>query len=91
MTTSHSDFRGRPVVLIDGRVVDSWSEEWRAECEARAVIALPTLSRRREYLFGKIDQWGKPRNGILQRRGEAACIALSDLISAVWKHTRENP
>jgi hypothetical protein len=28
-------FAGRPVSLIDGRIVNSWSEEWRLECASR--------------------------------------------------------
>lgn len=38
------------VTLIDGRQVDSNSEDWRHECEARAIAALPTLADRRAWL-----------------------------------------
>ncbi len=36
--------------LIDGREVASDSEEWRHECEARAIAKLPTLADRRAWL-----------------------------------------
>ncbi len=38
------------VTLLDGREVDSASEEWRHECEARSIAARPTLDERRQYL-----------------------------------------
>ena len=33
------------VTLYDGREVDSASEEWRAECEARTVLAMDLVKR----------------------------------------------
>lgn len=36
--------------LIDGREVDSASEDWRHECEARHIAKLPTLADRRAWL-----------------------------------------
>lgn len=39
-----------PVTLIDGRVVDSAGEEWRHECEARAVAHMPSTQQRHEYI-----------------------------------------
>lgn len=65
------------VTLIDGREVDSWSEPWRAECEARAVLAMPGLQARRDYLAG-----------IQKRRGDAAYESLAGLVRAVWAHNR---
>lgn len=38
------------VTLIDGRQVPSDSEDWRHECEARAIAALPTTAQRRAWL-----------------------------------------
>lgn len=38
------------VTLIDGRIVFNDAEEWRQECEARAILALP-LAVRRDWLF----------------------------------------
>lgn len=36
--------------LHDGTEVSSDSEAWRHECEARTVLAMPTLTARRDYL-----------------------------------------
>jgi hypothetical protein len=60
--------------LVDGTPVDSDSDAWREECEARAVLRLPTLSARREYL----DAVGK-RRGVLARNG------LENVIWRVWQ------
>ena len=38
------------VTLHDGRQVDSASEDWRHEAEARAIAALRTLDERRAWL-----------------------------------------
>lgn len=51
--------------LLDGREVASDSEEWRHECEARAIAALPSLAERRSHL-----------EGIEKRRGKDAADAL---------------
>ena len=65
------------VTLFDGREVDCASEAWRAECEARHVLAYPTVQARREYLAG-----------IQKRRGDAAYQRLADLVRALWAHNR---
>lgn len=65
------------VTLIDGREVDSWSEAWRAECEARHVLAMPNIHLRRIYLAD-----------VTKRRGEVAGKALADLVRSVWAHNR---
>ena len=65
------------VTLIDGRQVDSYSQDWRAECEARQVLAMPDIQARRTYLAD-----------ISKRRGEVAGQALADLVRAVWTHQR---
>lgn len=36
---------GKMVTPVDGRQVDSASEDWRHECEARYVAALPADAR----------------------------------------------
>lgn len=68
------------VTLFDGREVDSASEDWRAECEARHVLSMPSVVARREYLAG-----------IRQRRGPNAYEALADLVRALWAHNRRPP
>ena len=65
------------VTLIDGRQVSSWSEEHRAECEARHVLAMANIHLRRIYLAD-----------VTKRRGEVAGKALGDLVRAVWEHNR---
>jgi hypothetical protein len=66
------------VTLIDGRQVDSWSEAWRAECEARHVLAMPNVHLRRIYLAD-----------VRKRRGDVAGKQLEDLVRAVWAKGRE--
>lgn len=65
-------FAPRSVTLIDGRVVDSWSEDFRHECEARDILDLPTADARRERLA-----W------ISKRRGIAAANALRATLRAL--------
>lgn len=74
-----SEQRGeRLVTLHDGRVVGSWSEEWRAECEARAVLRLPTKVRRQGHILR-----------VRERRGDAAANELERRVMAIWKADRE--
>lgn len=72
------------VTLHDGREVLSDSEEWRHECEARAIIALPTKAARRARLRGKMDERGVISGGILQKRGLAAVERLEHTIKQIW-------
>ena len=60
--------------LLDGREVPADSEEWRHECEARAIAALPTLADRRAWL-----------EGIEARRGKADADRLSETMRELWK------
>lgn len=60
--------------LLDGREVDTASEEWRHECEARAIAALPTLADRRAWL-----------ESIEHRRGKADADRLRDTMRALWQ------
>ena len=87
MTTSRSDFRGIPVSLYDGRVVDSYSEEWRAECEARSILAMP-LHKRQQFLFGKPDRFNKMAGGLEQKRSPEAFAAILDLIRRLHAHSK---
>lgn len=61
------------VTLHDGRQVDSASEDWRHESEARAIAALPTLAQRREWL-----------EGIERKRGKAEADRLRATMKALW-------
>jgi len=62
------------VRLISGAVVDSASEEWRHECEARAIAALPSLQQRRAWL-----------DDIQLRRGQAAADRIRETMKQLWK------
>ena len=53
--------------LIDGTVVPRDSDEFRHECEARAVLALPTLEQRRQWLADIEAGRGKPARERLER------------------------
>lgn len=55
------------VTLVDGRQVDSSSEEWRHEAEARAIAKLPTLAERRAWLDDIERKRGKPAADRLRR------------------------
>lgn len=65
------------VTLLDGRQVDSASEEWRHECEARMVAARPSLAQRREYLAE-----------VERRRGAAAAEQLRQTMKQLWEARR---
>lgn len=61
------------VTLNDERVVCSSCPAYRLECEAREVIAKPTLEARREYLAG-----------VEKKRGVADAEELKAAITAEW-------
>lgn len=67
----------RQVELHDGRTVGSWSEDWKYECEARAVLRMPTKMARNGYL-----------TRVRQRRGDDAANALEKLARAIWRADR---
>lgn len=61
------------VWLIDGRAVSDTSEDWRHECEARAIAALPTLEERRAWL-----------ESLEKKRGKEAVDRLRATMKALW-------
>lgn len=65
------------VRLIDGREVDSSSEEFRHECEARAILAMPTKGARQGML-----------NLVEERRGTEARRRLERTMLVMWKSNR---
>jgi hypothetical protein len=79
----------RMVTLHDGTEVSNYSEEWRHECEARAILAMPRKSQRQDYLWGSLDERGKPRGGVLQIRGEDAVRRLEETILALWEKRKQ--
>lgn len=62
------------VKLIDGRMVDSSSEDYRHLCEARHIAALPTPADRRAWL-----------ESIEHRRGKEAADRLRKTMGELWK------
>ena len=76
------------VTLIDGSETCSWSEDWRAETEARHVLAMPGKYERREYLRGQEEAGKIVKRGVLQVRGEAACLQLEATVRKVWESRR---
>ena len=74
--------------LLDGSETCTWSEAWRAETEARAVLAIPDKLRRREFLRGSEINGKIEKRGVLQVRGEAACLALEAMVLKVWEARR---
>ena len=76
------------VTLIDGTETCSWSEAWRAETEARHVLAMPGKYERREYLHGREEAGKIVKRGVLQIRGEAACLQLEAQVRKLWEARR---
>jgi hypothetical protein len=76
------------VTLIDGTETCSWSEAWRAETEARHVLAMPGKYERREYLRGREEAGKIVKRGVFQVRGEAACLQLESQVRKVWEARR---
>lgn len=68
------------VTLIDGTETCSWSEAWRAECEARMICNMRTLDDRRRYLLA-IDN----------KRGPKAGAQLRALVRKVWDVLQAQP
>lgn len=61
------------VTLIDGTQVKSDSEEWRHECEARAVMNMPTRERRNLYIYK-----------VAKARGDACAQQLRRKVIELW-------
>jgi hypothetical protein len=76
------------VTLIDGSETCSWSEAWRAETEARHVLAMPGKYERREYLRGEEVAGKTVKRGVFQVRGEAACLQLEAQVRKLWEARR---
>ena len=65
------------VTLADGRQVASDSPEWRAECEARTILDMPSKQVRLDFL-DKIEK----------RRGAQARRDLEQRIMDLWQRRR---
>jgi hypothetical protein len=58
---------------LTGQPVNTWSEEWRLECEARAVLKMP--KEQREAYFNGVNGDAGQR-GLIEIRGRQAAEAL---------------
>ncbi|MBD2746156.1 hypothetical protein IC232_05515 [Microvirga sp. BT688] len=68
---------------ITGQPVNTWSEEWQRECEARAMLKMSKVQRE-EFFNGKKDENGKTlERGIVALRGPVAVEALRTLIQQI--------
>lgn len=76
--------------LLDGTLVDTSSEEWRHECEARTILTKwSRLSDRRAYLYGGLLN-GKQFRGVRAVRGDEAVKRLEITMTALWKRRRQH-
>jgi hypothetical protein len=65
---------------ITGQPVNTWSEEWQRECEARAVLKM-SKAERDAFFHGTKDENGKTIDrGIIFIRGEKAAENLRSLM-----------
>jgi hypothetical protein len=65
---------------ITGQPVNTWSEQWQHECEARAILKM-SKAQRDEFFNGKKDENGKTlERGIVVLRGEKAAEDLRALM-----------
>lgn len=67
--------------ILAGREVDTASEEWRRDCEARYILAMPDRQARNEHLLGRREMQANGAvkqtvKGIAQHRGEAAAESV---------------
>jgi hypothetical protein len=61
---------------ITAQSVNTWSEEWQHECEARTVLAM-SKAEREAFFNGSTDEDGKRKErGIIAIRGAAAAEIL---------------
>lgn len=74
------NWKPKTVSLIDGKKVLSDSEGWRAECEARYVLNLPSIDARRALLAAIEKRRGKPAREDLEKR-----------VIAVWQMNKKRP
>lgn len=74
MTPTDREHREIQVTLHDGRVVGSWSEDWRAECEARGLLKMPSKEERNRHLAL-----------VVKKRGEEAAERLRQHALRIWR------
>src|SRR3954453_6725778 len=75
----------RPTAMCEltGKVVSTWTEEWRYDCELRAILAM-SKSDRDAYFHGAKDDSG--RRGVVAIRG----VTAAERILADVRRLEEN-
>lgn len=68
--------RGTDVQLPDGRVVNSYSEEYRCHCEAKWVFKRYRSKRTRQEYLAEVRK----------NRGDRGYQQLYDEMMRIWKH-----
>lgn len=63
-------------LTIDGRELDTWSEEWRKYCEARHMFKAYRTKKTRQAALSRIEKV----------RGEPAMLELRAEMFRLWKH-----
>ena len=71
--TNVANWKPLMVALHDGTMVPSDSEEWRHECEARAVMNMPTRIDRNRYIMK-----------VAKSRGDEAAHQLRETVQKLW-------
>ena len=65
-------------------MIDTYSEQWRMECEARFALSLPDKSDKRKKGWQAISK-REYLQRIREKRGQAAHDALRDEMVKQWK------
>lgn len=82
-TTAVSELTGQPV--------NTWSEEWRVETEARAVVKM-SKEERDAFFFGRKDADGKTVDrGVKGIRGEKAVDAIKATVERLQEARAQRP
>ena len=70
--------------VLAGREVDTWSEEWKHECEIAFLASMP-LGKRNETLDGVTGSQDRDARGIKGIRGEAALRGSGTRSIGMWR------
>ncbi len=76
------------VELVNGEIVTSDAEAWRHQKEAEAILALPTLEQRREWLDNLENGWTSATGRKMPGRGSAAVNALRETMFALHEKAK---
>jgi hypothetical protein len=68
------------VCEITGEPINTWSQEWALECEARHILALNGLDRH-AWGYGKKGSTERGDRGLMQIRGEAGAKVVIEWVN----------